>query len=119
MPAIKYRVTLTDDEVEMLEAMLRKGKCAARKQTRARILLKAAAGCKDAEIIEALAVSATMIHHTRQRCVEAGPPHSECIADKRRKRMFAPAANLLSTMDALIYSPTAGPKPPDLRTSAH
>ena len=72
MPAIKYRVTLTDDEVEMLEAMLRKGKCAARKQTRARILLKAAAGCKDAEIIEALAVSATMIHHTRQRCVEEG-----------------------------------------------
>ena len=72
MPAIKYRVTLTDDEVEMLEAMQRKGKCAARKQTRARILLKAAAGCKDAEIIEALAVSATMIHHTRQRCVEEG-----------------------------------------------
>lgn len=72
MPAIKYRVTLTDDEVEMLEAMLRKGKCAARKQTRARILLKAAAGCKDAAIIEALAVSATMIHHTRQRCVEEG-----------------------------------------------
>lgn len=24
MPAIKYRVTLTDDEVEMLEALLRK-----------------------------------------------------------------------------------------------
>ncbi len=50
MPAIKYRVTLTDDEVEMLEAMLRKGKCAARKQTRGRIRLKAAAGCKDADI---------------------------------------------------------------------
>ena len=52
MPAIKYRVTLSDDEVEMLEALLRKGKSAARKQTRARILLKAAAGCKDAEIME-------------------------------------------------------------------
>ena len=39
MPAIKYRVTLTDDEVEMLEALLRKGRSAARKQTRARILL--------------------------------------------------------------------------------
>ena len=33
MPAIKYRVTLTDDEVEMLEALLRKGKSSARKQT--------------------------------------------------------------------------------------
>ena len=72
MPAIKYRVTLTDDEVEMLEALLRKGKSAARKQTRARILLKAAAGCKDAAIMEALAVSATMIYNTRQKCVEEG-----------------------------------------------
>ena len=72
MPAIKYRVTLTDDEVEMLEALLRKGKSPARRQTRARILLKAAAGCKDAAIIEALAISATMVGNTRQRCVEEG-----------------------------------------------
>lgn len=72
MPAIKYRVTLTDDEVEMLESLLRKGKSAARKQTRARILLKAASGSKDTEIMEALAVSATMIYNTRQRCVEEG-----------------------------------------------
>ena len=72
MPAIKYRVMLTDDEVEMLEALLRKGKSAARKQTRARILLKAAAGSKDAQIMEALAVSATMIYNTRQKCVEDG-----------------------------------------------
>jgi hypothetical protein len=69
MPAIKYRVTLTEDEVEMLETLLRKGKSAARRQTRARILLKAAAGCKDATIMEALAISAT---HTRQKCVEGG-----------------------------------------------
>ena len=72
MPAIKYRVMLTEDEVEMLEALLRKGKSAARKQTRARILLKAAAGSKDAQIMEALAVSATMIYNTRQKCVEEG-----------------------------------------------
>lgn len=72
VPAIKYRVTLTDDEVEVLEALLSKGKSAARKQTRARILLKAASGCKDAAIMEALAVSATMIYNTRQRCVEEG-----------------------------------------------
>ena len=72
MPAIKYRVTLSDEEVELLEALLRKGKSAARKQTRARILLKAAAGCKDAEIMKALAVSATMIYNTRQHCVEDG-----------------------------------------------
>ena len=68
LPAIKQRVTQTDDAVEMLEALLRKGKRAARKQTQARILLKAAAGCKDAAIMEALAVTATMIYKTRQRC---------------------------------------------------
>ena len=72
VPAIKYRVTLTEEEVEMLEALLRKGKSAARIQTRARILLKAAAGCKDAVIMEALAVSAAMIYKTRQKCVEDG-----------------------------------------------
>lgn len=66
MPAIKYRVTLTEEEVELLEGLVRKGKSEARKQTRARILLKAAAGCQDAEIIAALAVSATMIYNTRQ-----------------------------------------------------
>ena len=71
MPAIKYRVTLTDEEVERLEAFLRKGKHRARQQTRARILLKAA-GCQDAEIMAALSVSATMVGNTRQRCVEAG-----------------------------------------------
>lgn len=72
MPGIKYRVTLSEEEVEELEAFLHKGKSAARKQTRARILLKAAAGCKDAAIMEALSVSATMIYNTRQKCVEEG-----------------------------------------------
>jgi transposase len=72
MPAIKYRVRLTEEEKEGLETLLRKGKSAARKQTRARILLKAAAGSKDAEIMEALGVSATMIFNTRQKCVEEG-----------------------------------------------
>jgi transposase len=72
MPAIKYRVTLTQDEKAMLETMLCRGKSAARAQTRARILLKAAAGCKDEQIIEALGVSAAMVGKTRQRCVEEG-----------------------------------------------
>ena len=72
MPGIKYRVRLLEEEAEMLESLLRKGKSAARKQTRARILLKAASGCQDAEIMKALSVSATMVAHTRKRCVEEG-----------------------------------------------
>ena len=51
MPAIKYRVTLTEEEKADLETLLRKGKSAARRQTRARILLKAAAGCRDEEVV--------------------------------------------------------------------
>ncbi len=37
--------------------------------------------------------------------IHPGPPHSECIADKRHKWMFAPAANLLFTI-RLCPSPT-------------
>ena len=101
MPAIKYRVKLTDDEVDMLDALLRKGKSAARKQTRARILLKAAAGCKDAAITEALAVSATMIYNTRQKCVEEGveaalhdrprPGQAPKLSDKQCAQVIATA----------------------------
>ena len=63
---------LLDDERATLEALLTKGKCAARTQTRARILLKAADGWRDADIMEALNVSAAMVAKTRQRCVEEG-----------------------------------------------
>ena len=52
MPAIKYKVNLSDDEKLQLETLLRKGKSAARSQTRARILLKAATGLQDKNIIQ-------------------------------------------------------------------
>jgi hypothetical protein len=69
MPAIKYRVTLSEDETTALEALLKKGKSAARKQTRAWMLLKAAAGCWDEEIVQTLNVSVSMVAKTRQRGV--------------------------------------------------
>ena len=72
MPAIKYRVTLTTEEEEQLKGLVHKRKSAARKQTRARILLKAAAGCQDSEIMEALGVGASTVGKIRQRCVEEG-----------------------------------------------
>lgn len=73
MPAIKYKVYLTDEEKRQLEALVRQGQSAARSQTRARILLKAAAGVQDKDIIQALEVSPAMVAKTRQRCVEEGP----------------------------------------------
>ncbi len=47
MPAIKYKVTLSDDEIQNLERLISKGKSASRSHTRARIMLKAAAGFQD------------------------------------------------------------------------
>ena len=73
MPAIKYKVNLSDDERQILQAVVQKGKSAARSQTRARILLKAAEGSRDKDIIDALNVSPSMVAKTRQRCVEEGP----------------------------------------------
>lgn len=70
---IKYRVTLSPDEQIALETLLSKGKSAARKQTRARIILLAAEGRNEATIAEILGVSARTIFQIRQRCVEMGP----------------------------------------------
>jgi transposase len=101
MPSIKYRVRLSEEEVEQLEGLLRRGKSAARQQTRARILLKVAAGCKDAEIMNALAVSADMVGNTRRRCVEEGgeaalydrprPGAAAKLADKQCAHVIAVA----------------------------
>src|SRR5664280_266449 len=81
MPAIKYKVNLSDDEKLQLENLLSKGKSAARSQTRARILLKAAAGLQDKDIIQSLDVSASMVAKVRQRCVE-GP--EAALKDRQR-----------------------------------
>jgi len=70
MPKKKYIVTLTDDERAQLEQLLRSGKAATRKVTRARILLKAAAGWPDQRIAEALSIGRTTVERTRQRFVE-------------------------------------------------
>jgi transposase len=73
VPAIKYKINLSNDEKQALQAVVQKGKRAARSQTRARILLKAAEGLQDQDIVEALNVSPSMVAKTRQRCVEEGP----------------------------------------------
>lgn len=72
MPKKKYLVTLTDAEREELQQLLRSGKHASRKITRARILLKAAAGCRDQQIVAALGVGRVTVERLRQRFVERG-----------------------------------------------
>ena len=73
LPLNPRKINLSDDERQILQAVVQKGKSAARSQTRARILLKAAEGSRDKDIIDALNVSPPMVAKTRQRCVEEGP----------------------------------------------
>src|SRR5689334_1978346 len=73
----QYHVTLTSEERCELEQMIRAGKAAARKLTRARILLKAdeaegGPGWSDPEIAEALDVGLSTVWRVRQQFVEEG-----------------------------------------------
>jgi len=76
MPASKYKVNLTDGGKFELDTFIHQGNRTPRSQTRARILLKAAAGLQDKDILQALAVSPAMVAKTRQRCVEEGSERS-------------------------------------------
>ncbi len=77
MPAKIYRVTLSDEEREELTAMVKKGKGAARRMTRARILLLADenrddGGWKDADIAQALSIHQRTVERIRETCVMQG-----------------------------------------------
>ena len=73
----KYRVTLTDEERQHLQAMIAAGKAAAKTLAHARILLKAdqadgGPAWPDGRIAEALEVSVATVERVRQRLVEHG-----------------------------------------------
>jgi transposase len=68
----KYLVDLSEEEQTELEALVRKGKSSARKQTRARILLQANEGIAVQDIMKALDVSEVMVRNARERFVEEG-----------------------------------------------
>jgi transposase len=77
MPAKKYKVTLPGDERQDLTSRVRKGKAAARKLTRARILLladesEAGGSWSDDRIVEALGISRRTVERTREKWVESG-----------------------------------------------
>ena len=84
----KYIVTLTQEERQMLQAMLSKGKAAARKLMHARILLKADAGeggpaWNDDAIAEGLEVGRATVERVRKQFVEEG---FEAALDRRKPR---------------------------------
>jgi len=76
--AKRYVIEWLTEEREELEALVRRGKAAARKLTRARALLLSDAGAGgpgwvDAAIAEALGITTRCIEMLRKRAVEAGP----------------------------------------------
>lgn len=88
MKKSKYIVTLTEPERAMLQAMLSRGKAAARKLVHARILLKADAsaggpGWKDAQIAEGLEVGRATVERVRREFVEEG---LDAALERRRPR---------------------------------
>lgn len=77
-----YRVRLTHDERQALEALVTKGRAAARRLTRARIVLKTdegpeggppGPGWTDEAVADALGVSAGTVERVRKRAVLEGP----------------------------------------------
>lgn len=67
-----YRVTLTQNEIDTLEAVLNKGKHSAQKRKRAQALLHAHHGWIDAKIVEAVGMRRSSIEDLRKRFVEDG-----------------------------------------------
>jgi transposase len=68
----RYVVTLTDEERAQLLALTKQGRGAARRLTRAHLLLQAAAGATQEAIAAALHWGRATVVRTCQRCVEEG-----------------------------------------------
>ena len=84
----KYIVTLTQEERRVLQAMLSRGKAAARKLTHARVLLKADANSgepawNDDAIAQGLEVGRATVERVRKELVEEG---LDAALNRRRPR---------------------------------
>jgi transposase len=82
MPKKQYLVDLSSDERESLRQLVRRGKHSSRKVTRARILLQAAAGSTDEQIVAALSCNINTVERTRRRFVEES---LGCLKERPRR----------------------------------
>lgn len=82
MPKKKYIIDLSADEREQLSQVVRRGKHSSRKVTRARILLLAAEGATDEQVVAALACGINTVERTRRRFVEEG---LGCLNERPRR----------------------------------
>lgn len=108
----KYLVTLTDEERRMLQAMLSRGRAAARKLMRARVLLKADASAggpnwSDDAIADGLEVGRATVERVRKQFVEEGLE----AALARRKSCRRYARTLDGDAEAHLIALTCGSAP--------
>ncbi len=107
----RYIVRLTGEEREELTALVSKGKAAARKLTRARMLLKADAdgpAWTDERIAEALDVGRRTVENIRKRLVEEGLE----AALNRKKRCRPPREKILDgEKEAKLIAVACSPPP--------
>jgi transposase len=106
---IRYRVTLTTEERQQLEVLVRGGKAAARRIKRAQILLAADGGSKDEAIAQHIGVGSSTVYRTKQRFVEDGLER----ALNEAPRPGAPRK--LGAADESLLIAVACSKPPDGR----
>jgi len=112
MPAKRYKVTLAEEERQALLALISKGKAAAPKLTRARILLQADQGphgpaWTDEQIQQALHVGRMTVERTRQAFVE----QSLEAALHRKKRATPGNQKFDGAKEAHLISLACSPPP--------
>ena len=108
----KYIVTLTEEERQMLQAMLSKGKAAARKLVHARILLKAdiapgGPGWNDERIAEGVEVGRATVERVRRQFVEEGL--TAALERRRSRRQYQ--RKLDGEGEARLVALTCSPAP--------
>ena len=109
----KYVVRLSGEEREHLEGLIRKGKSAAQRLLKARILLKAdvseaGEGWSDNRIIKALETSASMVYRVRKQLVEEG---FEAVLSRKQRAVPAVARIFDGEKEAKLIA-LACSKPP-------
>ena len=114
MSTKKYRIRLTTDEQQELNALVSRGRAAAYKQTHARILLmsdesRSDGGMKDADITIALGVGQSTVERIRKRCVEEGVES----ALNRKKQLRRRQKRLDGEGEARLIAMACG-EPPEL-----
>lgn len=108
-----FIVRLTDEDRLELESLIRKGKAAAIRLMRARILLKADQGDKgdawtDAEIAEAVNVAPKTVFNTRRRWVEEG---LEAALNRKKQERPSRIRKLDGKAEAKLVATCCGPAP--------